>query len=190
MAIRAAIVEAGVVVKVIMLDNLEQWPGSVDANGHNVGDAYDEGTGIFTPPALPVVDPADIVAAKWEAIKVERDRRLLTGGYPVAGHWYHSDLISRSQHLSNARKADLVLAAAGDMDAQFMIGAYPMQVKSMDNGLMPMTPNVAHAIMAAAEMQELMTYGTALAHKAALEAAVDPAAYVFTSGWPAIYGDA
>lgn len=188
---RVHIIIDDVVVNTIESDTLVHPDGllMVEATATSeIGDVWDGE--VFTRPAPPAVDPEVAIAAKWEAIKVERDRRLLTGGYPVADHWFHSDLISRSQHLSNARKADLVAAAGGDMDAQFMLGPYPMQVKSMDAGLLPMTATMAHTIMAAAEVQELMTYGAALAHKAALEASETPWAYDFSGGWPAICGAA
>lgn len=127
---------------------------------------------------------------KWEAIKAFRDNRLLTGGYPAGGHWYYSDLIARSQHLANARAADIVKAASGDMNATMLIsGITPRVVKSMDNGYMPITANIAHAIMTGAEMHEASTYASGIAHKIALDGSSDPANYDFTIGWPAVFGE-
>ncbi len=125
----------------------------------------------------------------WEAIKVFRDNRLLTGGYPAAGHWYYSDLIARSQHLGNARKADRVEAAEGDMSANLVNSEdEPVVVKSMDNGYTGVSATLAHQIMNAAEVQEMATYKAALIHKSTMEASADPAAYDFkSSGWPDIY---
>jgi hypothetical protein len=53
--------------------------------------------------AAPGPDLDALRAAHWEAIKAERDRRTLSGGYPVdvggEPKWFHSDLLSRSQQI-------------------------------------------------------------------------------------------
>jgi hypothetical protein len=133
--------------------------------------------------------------SKWEAIKVERDRRLTVGGFPVEGHWFYSDLVSRSQFLANARRADLVAAANGDMAAVFLNSeGDPIAVKSMDDGFIPMTANLARAVMDAAELQESKTYKAALIHKAAMEALANPSTYDFAQNaektkWPPVFGE-
>jgi hypothetical protein len=126
----------------------------------------------------------------WEAIKRKRDSRILLGGFPVGPHWFHSDLISRSQYLTAARRADLVAATGGDMEAVFTNSEGDViAVKTMENGLVPITGTLAHSILAAAELQESKTYKAALTHKAAMEAAANPAAYDFSTGWPTIHGE-
>ncbi len=62
--------------------------------------------------------------------------------------------------------------------------------KTLDNGIVAMTPTLAGQIFAAAAASDLAIYTAALVHKAAMEASEDPAAYDFSAGWPAIYGDA
>jgi hypothetical protein len=139
---------------------------------------------------------ASVTAAKvqakldrWEDIKVERDRLLLVGGYPCGGHWFHSDVIARSQHQANARKADRVEYAGGDMNAQLRnADDVPIYVKSKDNGYMAITATLAQAIVDSAEVQEMKMYGAALAHKAAMEVSTAPASYDYlSSGWPECY---
>lgn len=125
---------------------------------------------------------------KWEEIKSFRDNRLLGGGFPAAGHWYYSDLLARSQHQSNARKADLVAAANGDMDATFLIDGNPLYIKTIDNGYMAMTANIAIEIMANAEIQEYKNYSVALVHKSAMSASPNPSSYDFSTGWPEAFG--
>lgn len=133
---------------------------------------------------------AKLTAAKakmWNAIRAKRDDHILNGGYFVIDHWYYSDLISRSQYLTNARKADIVQAANGDMDEAFTILGHTVAVKTMDDGYIPLTPTLAHAIVGAAEVQEFLTYVAALVHNSAMESTPNPEDYDFTSGWPAIW---
>lgn len=140
----------------------------------------------------PPVPSADVVRDQvWEAIKAERDRRATQGGYPVVvglqTKWFHSDAGSKIQQLALARKADLVAASGGDMEAQFSGNAGLW--KTMDGSFVPMTANLAHAIVASAEQQEGAMFAVAEQHKAALYASSDPAAYDFSGGWPKIFGE-
>lgn len=127
-------------------------------------------------------------ADRWTSIKIERDRRTHEGGYLVRGHWYHSDLISRSQQLALARKADRIEQVGGDMEAVFNIGGEPLLWKTMDGSFVPMNGRLAQEIVSAAEIQDTATFKAALVHKNAMESSGDPAAYDFlSSGWPSIY---
>jgi hypothetical protein len=124
----------------------------------------------------------------WEEIKAERDRRLGSGGYPAAGHWFHSTAADTTVHLSNATEARFIQLDGGDLSAVMTDADGPTVVKSMDNGYMAVTGTLALAIYAGAKSQMKRTYAAAIAHKAAMEASEDPAAYDFMSaGWPAIY---
>lgn len=120
------------------------------------------------------VDPPPPTTAEiWERIKAERDRRTQTGGYPAGGKWFHSDTFSRTQQIG------LVMLSAG-------IPAGTMW-KTMDGSFIEMTPSLAQQVFAAAAAQDLATFAAAEAHKAAMEAAADPAAYDFSTGWPAVF---
>lgn len=134
------------------------------------------------PPAGPVAFQAgawqrDVAAAKveqWEAIKAVRDRRTQAGGYQAAGKWFHSDTFSRTQQIG------LVMLGANIPPG--------LMWKTMDGSFIEMTPTLAQQVFAAAAAQDTATFAAAEIHKAAMEAAPDPAAYSFTAGWPAIYG--
>lgn len=127
-------------------------------------------------------------SAKWEAIKAERARRLNAGGFPHGGHWYHSDQEMTAQFLGLKLKALETLIAGGDMGANIQIEGVDAQIKTMDNGYVAVTGTQILAIVAVGEVQMKRTYGSAIAHKLAMEASPDPAAYDYIStGWPAIY---
>lgn len=134
------------------------------------------------PPAGPVVFVAgawqrDVAAAKaeiWDRIKAERDRRTQAGGYQAGGKWFHSDTFSRTQQIG------LVMLGAGIPPG--------MMWKTMDGSFIEMTPTLAQQVFAAAAAQDLATFAAAEAHKAAMEAAADPADYDFSTGWAAVFG--
>lgn len=134
----------------------------------------------------PTTDQAK--AAKWEAIKIERDHRTENGGYKVGTKWFHSDQKSRSQQLGLARKADRIETTGGDLDA-VMHDSDGSQIvwKTMDGSFVPMTVRLAQQIAAAAETSDLATFKAAELHRAAMEGSADPASYEFSNGWPATF---
>ena len=111
-------------------------------------------------------------AAKWEAIKVERDRRKALG-YFVGGKWFHGDTDSRIQQIG------LLM-----MGANIPVG---MQWKTLDGSFVVMTPTLAAQIFNAAAAQDQAIFSKAEEHRVAMEASADPAAYDFSGGWPAAY---
>jgi len=111
----------------------------------------------------------------WKEIKAERDRRTMNGGYPVGDKWFHSDLVSRTQQLG------LVLLGANvpaDLEWKILGGATAT-----------MTQELAGQILAAAAASDIAVFAAAEAHKAAMEASPDPAAYDFSAGWPKAFGE-
>lgn len=121
----------------------------------------------------PTTDQAK--AAKWDAIKTERDRRTEQDGYKVGAHWFHSDQKSRSQQLG------LVLLGA-DIPAI-------LQWKTMDGSFITMTQQLAGQVLAAAAASDQAIFAAAEAHRQAMEASSDPAAYDFSTGWPKVFGE-
>jgi len=119
----------------------------------------------------PTTDQAK--AAKWDAIKAERDRRTETGGYKVGTKWFHSDQKSRSQQLG------LVLLGA-NIPAN-------LQWKTMDGSFVTMTAALAQQVLGAAAASDQAIFAAAEAHKAAMEASADPASYDFSGDWPATF---
>jgi hypothetical protein len=118
---------------------------------------------------------AEIKTAKWEAIKAERERRTLSGGYQAGGKWFHSDLISRGQQLG----------------LNVLNGSVPPGImwKTMDGSFIEMTWALAQQILAAASQSDRAIFLAAEAHRAAMEASADPANYDFSGGWPPVYGE-
>ena len=118
---------------------------------------------------------AEIKAAKWEAIKAERGRRTLSGGYQAGGKWFHSDLISRSQQTG----------------LNVLNGSVPPGImwKTMDGSFIEMTWALAQQILMAASQSDWAIHQAAEAHKVAMEASADPANYDFSGGWPLMYGE-
>lgn len=118
---------------------------------------------------------AALAAVKWDAIKTERDRRTDQGGYKVGTKWFHSDQKSRSQQLG------LVLLGAS-------IPAN-LQWKTMDGSFVTMTQQLAGQVLAAAAARDQAIFAAAEAHRQAMEASADPAAYDFSAGWPKVFGE-
>ena len=140
----------------------------------------------YPTPALAVPDVETI----WLAIKEIRDQKAETGGYLVGLHWFHSDIRSRSQQQGLARMADRVEAAGGPMNQPFEITpGQPLMWKTMSGEFVPMTPNLAHDIFAAAAMQDAAIFTHAEILNAQMRAAGDPNTIDITAGWPAVYGD-
>ena len=120
------------------------------------------------------IETADVIKArKWEEIKSYRDNLVNNGGFKVGAHWYHSNVLSRTQYLS------LVMMGAN----------IPANTtwKTLDNGYIPMTQTLAGQIFAAGAAQDSALFAKAAEHKTALDASSDPANYDYTTGWPETY---
>lgn len=116
-------------------------------------------------------------AAKWEAIKVERDRRKVLG-VKVGDHWYHSDADSRIQQIS-----------------LFVMGASvpPIPWKTLTTTPLPvfvtMTQTIAAGIFQNTAASDAAIFAAAETHRIAMEASPTPETYDFTGGWPASIED-
>ena len=140
---------------------------------------------------LVAVDPpATEVSEIWDCIKTQRDRRI-AGGIKCGDHWYHSDSVSKNQHLANKDTARDQIAAGGAMADALLdpLSGSQIRWKTMSGDFIPLTCQLAFDIVAAAKSAELATYLVAEQHKTAMEASSDPASYDYSSGWPEIYAD-
>ena len=118
-------------------------------------------------------------AAKWEAIKVERDRRKYLG-VKVGQHWFHSDDPSRIQQLALAMMGASI--PAGLQWKTLTLSPPPVFVE--------MTPQLAGGIFQATAASDAAIFAAAEAHRAAMEAMSDPENYDCSGGWPASIEDA
>lgn len=115
-------------------------------------------------------------ALRWSKIQQKRDTLNVTGGVQVAGKWFHTDPYSKTQFLGLARKADLVVAAAGDMNAPFTTVDGPLSWKTRDGSFVLMTPALALQIFDAQDARDSVIFRTAEQKK------VDTSD--IESGWP------
>lgn len=117
---------------------------------------------------------AERKSGAWEAIKRERDVRK-AGGVKVGEHWFHSDADSRIQQIC------LVMMGA-NIPAN-------LQWKTMSGAFVTMTPTLAGQIFAAVAAHDQAAFAVAEQHRIAMESSADPAAYDYSAGWPAVYGE-
>jgi hypothetical protein len=125
--------------------------------------------------AIKALTSEQIKANKWMLIKAERDRRIQSNGYKVGTKWFHSDTFSRTQQMG------LVMMGA----------SIPANTpwKTLDGTTVVMTQTLAGQIFATAAGSDIAIFAAAEAHKAAMEASADPAAYDFSTGWPKGFGE-
>ena len=136
-------------------------------------------------------DPAETIdevrARVWSAIKAKRDT-IKAGGAKVGTKWYHSDEASRTQYIGLLRMADATVAAGGSGTTTLQYSGQDIQWKTMDGSFIKMTVQRANDVFAAVSGLDFAAFGVAETHKAAMEAATDPATYDFSTGWPATFG--
>ena len=111
-------------------------------------------------------------AAKWEAIKAERDRRKELG-VKVGDHWYHSDADSRIQQISL-----FVMGASVPPIPWKTLTTTPSSVFVM------MTQTIAAGIFQNTAASDAAIFAAAEKHRIAMEASPTPETYDFTDGWP------
>lgn len=139
-----------------------------------------------TPEPAPQPTIEERRASVWSHVKAERTRRV-NGGAQVAGHWYHTDVDSRVQHMRLDAKAAALLAGGGAAVDMLTVAGQPIYWKTLSNGLVPMTAGLAQTIVAAIEVLDALAFARAETLRAQIEASEDPESIDITSGWPAIY---
>lgn len=130
----------------------------------------------LTPPPPQPPTLAEIKAHAWDSIKALRDKYIQSGGYQVAGKWFHSDTFSRTQQIG------LVMLGAGIPAG--------LQWKTMDGSFVLMTQTLAQQVFAAAAIQDTAIFSNAEFHRAAINAMTNGeaiASYDITTGWPAVF---
>lgn len=174
--------------KELPADIIDVPQGDYDAAmARSPGDTLDVVNGRVLVVPKPSLTSTEVKAAKWESIKAERDRRK-AGGFKVGTQWFHSDADSRIQHLGLKDKARDLIAAGGAMTDNLTILGQPVRWKTIDGSFATVTAQLAFDIVAAAGDLDARLFAVAETHRAAMEAAADPAAYDFSAGWPETFG--
>jgi len=180
---RAHIIENGVVVNTIEVEDLEVFPNLIDAElGGQIGDAWD-GENFVSPEGETISQKKERI---WEEIKEYRALRL-GGGFYLDPHWYHSDLSSKTEFNTLKMKALERRIDGGNLGDTIVIDGGVTKIKTIDNGYVDVTYNSILAIVAAGEIQTKRTYEVAAYHQYFLNASNNPDDYNWHTGWPAIY---
>ncbi len=184
-----AFIQNGIVTHVLRVEPSTIYAPTVAAQyipapeGVEVGWLYD-GVEFIAPAPAPTIEQRR--EARWEAVKSERKSRV-NGGVLVAGHWYHTDVDSRVQHMRLDGKAAALLAAGGTGADVLQVAGQPIAWKTLANDLVPMTAALAVAIVEAIEVLDALAFARAETLRAQIEASEDPESIDITSGWPAVY---
>lgn len=117
-------------------------------------------------------------AAMWEKIRLYRDARSEMG-FPADGKWWHNDAVSRTRILGLMT----MLIAGGGQIPQGVVW------KTMSGELITLTPQIVQMMFSGAAMQDVWMFAVAEQHRMAMEACEDPFTYVYTAGWPPVYGE-
>jgi hypothetical protein len=132
---------------------------------------------------------ADRRAAVFERVKAERTRRQV-GGVQVSGHWFQTDQNSRIQLMRLDMKASAALAGGGTSTDVLTVAGQPLQWKTWENGLVPMTVALAQGIASAVEILDALAFGRGEVLRQQIDASTNPEAIDITTGWPPIFGGA
>lgn len=146
---------------------------------------YDKVTGapaviesLDIPSNLAATKPVSILRAEvWEKIKAKRDQLRFDGGVKVGVHWFKSTSVATSEYNT------LLQLSAGIPDTTVLRAGW----RTMDGSTVDMTPALAKQILTAGVAQVAAIDDVAQAHRAAMEAAADPAVYNFSANWPATF---
>jgi len=154
--------------------------------------SYDFFTGVAVvvpdvPAELPPVATRRAVA--WATVKAERTQRK-DGGVQVAGHWFQTDSDSRIQLMRLDSKAAARLAGGGAPTDILTVAGQPIYWKTTENGLVPMTAELAQNIALAAEVLDALAFARAETLRQQIEASSNPELIDTSTGWPVVYGGA
>ncbi|HIC7208054.1 DUF4376 domain-containing protein [Burkholderia stabilis] len=131
--------------------------------------------------------PAATTGDVWARIKAKRDA-IKAGGVMVGSKWYHTDEASRIQYLALLKMAEQAAAGGASGASALQHGGAEIRWKTMDGTFVPMTMQLAQDVFTAVAGLDFAAFGVAETHRAAMEAAANPAVYDFSGGWPETFG--
>ncbi|UCV02307.1 DUF4376 domain-containing protein [Dechloromonas denitrificans] len=138
---------------------------------------------LLLDPLVPALDAT--ILSTWSRVKAERDRRKNLG-FQCSGHWYHSDVESKTQHLGNKDTARDQIAVGGQAidPLRDPVTNQTIAWKTMSGQFVPLTCGLAIDIVAAGKSAEFSVFAAAEMHRAQMLASPDPSSYDFSAGWP------
>jgi hypothetical protein len=183
MTVRAAILDQdGFVLNIVMLGSLNDVQGAINGDNASVGDQWD-GANFIKANIETVEHKRERI---WEAIKVHR-KYIIDGGFSTNGHWYHSDIDSKTEFNTLKLKALEHMISGGNMNDKIVIDGTNTKIKTMDNGYMEVSHNDILAIVAAGEIHTKRAYECAATHQYCLNLSSTPETYDWSTGWQPIY---
>jgi hypothetical protein len=122
----------------------------------------------------------------WARIAAHRDTRE-ESGFKLGSNWFHSDPKSQTKYLGLKDTARDILAAGGAGSDVIKEQGIDITWHTMDNSDIPVTVDLAFALVAAVKTLQATVFMNAKVHRGAMERATRPDLYDFSAGWPATY---
>lgn len=127
--------------------------------------------------ADPEWDTAELQTRKWNEIKNERDRRILNSGFKVGNYWFHSDLLSRTQHHALVTVCDKGLLPTN------------LSWKTMSGDFVAMDETLANAVFMSGVASDIAIFAVAENKRAQMLMEADASTYPALTDWPLGYGE-
>jgi len=125
---------------------------------------------------------SDDKKSQWNLIVTKRDNLRLEGGVKVGTNWFKSTDRAVTEYNSLIN----IATASSLPGTTVMRSGWRTMVEGVT---VDMTPDLAKQILAAGLTQLAAIDDAAEAHRTAMEASTDPAAYDFSTGWPETFLD-
>jgi hypothetical protein len=151
-------------------------------NFYNVTEEYNGATVTY------INTPMDLTAIRerlWTQIKSHRDY-LKESGVKIGDHWFHNDVMSRSQWLHMATKS------AGTPDeTPYIVGGKQVEWQVMGGDNVPLTTGKIKEVVNGMELNEAIIFNTAKVKRAAIQTMTieQLEAYDVLDGFPQEYVD-
>lgn len=141
-------------------------------------------------PEPPQPDPPTLQERRdqvWEQTKYIRSQHEFFGGVQVSGHWFHSDQESQLKFIRLESKALRLLDQGGLPTDVLTILGQPVAWKTLDNGSVPLTAELAINVAASLEVLSALCHARSQSLNAQIYASEDPESIDINAGWPMSY---